>query len=322
MIHKKTPFNYKNERMHHVMQYDKDVYFYVDDAYLDQSYPVHFCIGRSMDDALVVDTAEITEDGKFKVKIPNVLLEEPHSIIAYIYVDFDGGQRSIFSIELCVLPRPRPADYTEPDNEDYLSLIQLKNEMLERLQEAADIIRAELEEDAESGRFDGRSPYIGEDKYWYSWDAELREYVNTGYSVDIDDAVIQGVVKDYIDNNPIDLEGYATEEYVDNAIDNIRPELFASIEEASEYAQTSENAYVGQSVTVIDEENGTATVYVIANSRMELEPVGQSVSITSYNDLNDKPTLNGVVIQGELTSSDLLLDIKSLTNDDIENILT
>lgn len=96
--------------------------------------------------------------------------------------------------------------------------------------------------------------------------------------------------------------------------------IFYSYNEASEYAATDPSAYIGQSITVVDEENDMVTVYVISNSMMELSPVGGSSSISSYNELSNKPQINGVTLMGNKTAEDLDIDTAPLSNSDIEAI--
>lgn len=98
--------------------------------------------------------------------------------------------------------------------------------------------------------------------------------------------------------------------------------VFDSYEAATTYAQTSTKAYVGQSITVVDEANDIVTVYVISNSNMELSSVGGSASISDYDNIENKPKINGVTLVGNKTSEDLNINTVSMTNSDIEAIFT
>ena len=102
---------------------------------------------------------------------------------------------------------------------------------------------------------------------------------------------------------------------------NINKNIFYSYEDAVEYATTSSQAYVGESVTVVDRNNNNVTVYVISNSNMELSSVGGSSSISDYNSIENKPKINGITLIGDKSSEDLNIDAVSMTNSDIEAIL-
>lgn len=80
----------------------------------------HFC-NRLSEEALVV-TPELL-DGKIFVKIPNILLQQPESIVIYIYQDSeDSGGRTIHMIQIPVIRRIKPADYEYEENIDYISV--------------------------------------------------------------------------------------------------------------------------------------------------------------------------------------------------------
>ncbi len=55
-------------------------------------------------------------------------------------------------------------------------------------------------------------------------------------------------------------------------------DVWYSLEEAQAYAENGATAYVGQLITVVDETNNTAKVYVIANLAGELVDISGSSS--------------------------------------------
>lgn len=97
--------------------------------------------------------------------------------------------------------------------------------------------------------------------------------------------------------------------------------IVASYEEAVEYATTNPLAYIGQTITVVDHVNDTVAVYIIANSSMELSQIGGTSSVNDYNQMFNKPQINGVTLAGNKTAEDLDIDTNSMTNTDIEAIL-
>lgn len=127
-------------------------------------------------------------------------------------------------------------------------------------------------------------------------------------------------------DNKVDKEdgkGLSTNDFTDEykaKLDDDTPSqvICDSYEAAVNYAQTSPDAYIGQTITVVDLENDMVTIYVIANSRMEIEPIGGSSTVGDYNNLQHKPQINGVTLLGNKTASDLDMDTTSITNSDIE----
>lgn len=79
----------------------------------------HFC-NRISREALVVTPTVI--DDRIEVNVPNILLQQTDSIIAYLYepMDDDGG-RTMHTIQIPVVPRPKPSDYEYVENVEYPS---------------------------------------------------------------------------------------------------------------------------------------------------------------------------------------------------------
>lgn len=96
--------------------------------------------------------------------------------------------------------------------------------------------------------------------------------------------------------------------------------LFYSYDNAVTYAKTNKDAYIGQSITVIDKDKDAVTVYVISNSKMELSSVGGASHIQDYNAFVNKPKINDITLSGNKTTDDLNLRVESLSNEDIESI--
>ena len=54
-------------------------------------------------------------------------------------------------------------------------------------------------------------------------------------------------------------------------------EIWFSYEEMAAYAATNATAYVGQQMALVDEENNTATAYIILNTAGDLQKIGAGV---------------------------------------------
>ena len=80
--------------------------------------PVFHFTNRLSKEAIVV-TPTVNGDS-VEVAVPNILLQQTNSIIAYLYeaTDNDGG-RTIHAIHIPVAVRPKPSDYEYVDNIEY-----------------------------------------------------------------------------------------------------------------------------------------------------------------------------------------------------------
>lgn len=125
MTHEVNAYDVDGNIIINLVQWDRDVYIYIHDSGIDAVYPMHFYNDRS-ESAYVVETAYA--DGVLKAKIPNLLLEQPYSIIGYVYISKDNGYRSIYRTRIKVRPRPMPSDHVYEDTYDYLSLVAVLSE--------------------------------------------------------------------------------------------------------------------------------------------------------------------------------------------------
>lgn len=97
-------------------------------------------------------------------------------------------------------------------------------------------------------------------------------------------------------------------------------QLFSSLEEATNFAKTDVTAYVGQIFSVV--EGQSVDLYIIKADKT-IEKFGKSSKVVSYNDLSDKPKIDGKVLDSASTSTDLGLaktsdiptNVSELTND-------
>lgn len=134
---------------------------------------------------------------------------------------------------------------------------------------------------------------------------------------------IKTLLEDKVDKE--DGKGLSSNDFTDEykaKLDSASPAagqiICNSYEEAINYAKTNPNARIGQIITVVDTARDLVTVYIIANSNMDIEAVGSSSSVNDYNRLQNKPKINGVTLLGNKTSEDLDMDTASITNTDIE----
>lgn len=85
-----------------------------------------------------------------------------------------------------------------------------------------------------------------------------------------------------------------------NPIPLDKSEIWYSYEEMSSYAKTSPVAYVGQILGLVDEDNQTASAYIILNQAGDLQEIGSNITIPS--------------IQGDNKSIEIQNDLVALKN--------
>ena len=120
----------------YLTQWDKGQSLIIENTGLLEAPFFHFCNKKSTE-ALVVPSS-ISTDGTITVNIPNCLLKEPYSIIAYIYVyENDQSAKTLFTIQLPLRKRAKPSDYTYIENIEKVTLDGVNDE-IKALQEKLD----------------------------------------------------------------------------------------------------------------------------------------------------------------------------------------
>lgn len=137
MIQNVRAFDINGSYLDVLVQWDRDVYVYIEDETITTGYPAHWC---HHGDAEALVTTSTYADGKLKIKCPNILLREPKAIYLYIYVPIDGGNRSIYRVRFNVIERPKPGDIVYIDTPDYVSVATLEQELRNALDEIDGIV--------------------------------------------------------------------------------------------------------------------------------------------------------------------------------------
>ena len=114
--------------IHNLTQWDAGQSFYIFNEFnLTEAPLFHFCNSQS-EEALIV-TATLS-DNKITVDIPNILLQEPYSIIAYMYCySTDTSARSIIAIKIPVRRRPKPSQYKYVENIEVTSMKRVEAQL-------------------------------------------------------------------------------------------------------------------------------------------------------------------------------------------------
>ena len=110
-------------------QWDINQSIVIEDSGLTTAPHFHFC-NKNSREALVV--ASTLKDNKIIVKIPNLLLQEPYPIIAYIYdySDISSG-KSIQRIKIPIISRVKPSDYEYVENIDRITADKVMGDIVD-----------------------------------------------------------------------------------------------------------------------------------------------------------------------------------------------
>lgn len=116
--------------LHSLTQWDAGQSFYIFNEFnLTEAPLFHFCNSQS-DEALIVSAT--LADNKITVDIPNILLQEPYPIVAYMYCyATDTSARSIVAIKIPVHKRPKPSQYKYVENIEITSLKRVEAKLVE-----------------------------------------------------------------------------------------------------------------------------------------------------------------------------------------------
>lgn len=129
-----TCLNSQGESVDHFTQWDMGQFLIIEDTGLSEAPEFHFC-NKTSSEALVV-ASSMSADGVITVNVPNSLLRESYTIIAYMYLvesvssdENDISAKTLHTIMLPVRPRVKPSDYTYVENIDMVTLSKVNNEI-------------------------------------------------------------------------------------------------------------------------------------------------------------------------------------------------
>ena len=126
-------------------------------------------------------------------------------------------------------------------------------------------------------------------------EVEIKRYSDLEKRIDeieregISEEVITKAVNNYLDENPINMDGYATEEYVDEAVKNVEVDL-------TDYAKKTDIPDVSDFISEIPDEYITESELNAKGyaTKAELNDKANANHTHSYNNLLDKPTIPSV----------------------------
>lgn len=103
---------------------NRKIYLSLDYYELSDAPEVHFFNQNSSEALVVLSTIS---EGMVEVDVPNILLQEPYTIFAHVYVNENGSQKSIAHLPLLVRKKPRPSDYVHINNLEKVSFVGIKS---------------------------------------------------------------------------------------------------------------------------------------------------------------------------------------------------
>ena len=198
-------------------------------------------------DALVTKVYE--EDGELYAPIPNIMLQTAGKIYVYPYLVIDETVLTVTKFQATITPRPRPSDYIYTETELYhYSLLQDRVKKLE-----SDIITKIDEEDISAWAKEPTKPsYTAEEVGALPQDTFIPTVPENISAFEND---VGYVLKEELPS----LEGFATENYVNNAIANI-PEVdltpYAKREDIPSVEGLATEAYVDEAISKLDISSG------------------------------------------------------------------
>lgn len=236
----------------HLYQWDLDRYIIVNDAKICE---VHFC-NRTSDCSLVVEV----KDGL--AAIPNILLQDARPIRAYAYCD---DKYTLTESQFTVKSRTKPSDYVYTETE-----IKSYDELDARLTHLEDNIEGVISDEVNkymeenpieidlSGKADVEHTHTMNEIIDYA-EPDLSEYAKKTDIPDVSSFIAE-IPAEYITESELAGKQYATEGYVNDAVNNIDiPETDLS----NYYTKTETNSIIAEidtGVEITDDGKGNVTI--------------------------------------------------------------
>lgn len=130
-------FNINGEMITHLTQWDIGQKIVFKDIEMPELPYVHFC-NRNSKKALVVKPTSTNDNGLI-VEVPNSLLREPYSIVAYVCehdddnVDSATVVNTLYTIRIPIKKRPQPEGYIYDEDKNVITITKINNQIIEIL---------------------------------------------------------------------------------------------------------------------------------------------------------------------------------------------
>lgn len=128
-------YNLNGDSVTSLVQWDKNVTLCISEPDITTNYNVHF-FNQCSPEAHVMESKII--DGTLQVKVPNILLTEPYTIVGYVYKEDIQEGRSIYGFKIAVRNRPKPTDYVYVESDEYVTFAKVLAECLQYANNSSD----------------------------------------------------------------------------------------------------------------------------------------------------------------------------------------
>lgn len=107
-------------------QWDLNQTLYIENHGFTTAPQFHFC-NKNSERALIVQSTIV--DDMLQVVVPNILLTEPYTITAYVYLSEDNSGKTVEYVQIPVRQRPQPNNFEYEDNAVIIDVKELADEM-------------------------------------------------------------------------------------------------------------------------------------------------------------------------------------------------
>lgn len=118
-------YDLQGNSIDYVTQWDINQVLYIEDWKHDEMPIFHFCNKNSKMSLVVVGEKD---ENRIKAKIPNILLQEPYPITAFLYKANDESGTTVYATRIPINKKPKPNDYEYEDNAEHISWAKLEAE--------------------------------------------------------------------------------------------------------------------------------------------------------------------------------------------------
>ena len=125
-------YDLQGNSMDYVTQWDINQVLYIEDWKHDEMPIFHFC-NKNSKMSLVVRGEK--DGDRIKAKIPNILLQEPYPVTAFLYMANDESGTTVYVTRIPINKKPKPNDYSYEENIEYVSWAKLEADAIAFLEE-------------------------------------------------------------------------------------------------------------------------------------------------------------------------------------------
>lgn len=279
--------SYESYTTDQVYQWDQNHTLRIVGLNLDYAPAIHFANKKSTE-AIVVHSTKDGED--ITAPIPNLLLQEPYNIIAYIHI-YDVEDENAKTIEVINIPlikRIKPSEYQFEDNSDIMNFERLETDIADfiaTMTEDFETYKAELQEEIETKETNIKNYADERDLFWVE-----NVLDNTQVSIENGDKDTLEEAKSYSDANLETAKKYSDENQEGAKTYANTTVLAATIASARAYADGQDGINLASAKTYSD--TGDSTTLASAKTYADTKSSSTLTSAKSYADTKASTTLS------------------------------